>query len=207
VLHAALCKYRTQKSPKFAIWAPSHNTNLSDYIFATKGRIDNRKNLLNSDISPIRPYNMVNFGPLAAEIRWQVWGTRADFNGFRVLAALLHSTLVVGVSQPLRRWTEGATYIRHSGHHVGHWPAFYLIDGLIPCHATRRTSASTDGRPLHSQHARTLHYFDMRIHLFSKSTYFSHVCQPTFSLLRLPCVADAGIIFLPCGFYLSFFLA
>jgi len=30
---------------------------------------------------------MANFGPLAAEICWQVWGTPANFNGFRVLAA------------------------------------------------------------------------------------------------------------------------
>jgi len=48
----------------------------------------------------------------------------ANFNGFRVLAALLHGTVVVGVSQTLRRWTEGATYIRQGGHHVGHWPTF-----------------------------------------------------------------------------------
>jgi len=40
------------------------------------------------------------------------------------LAALLHGTLVVGVSQTLWRWTEGATYIRRGGHHVGHWPTF-----------------------------------------------------------------------------------
>jgi len=33
---------------------------------------------------------MVNFGTVTAEIRWQVWGTPANFNGFRVLAALLH---------------------------------------------------------------------------------------------------------------------
>ena len=45
---------------------------------------------------------MGNFGPLAAEIDQVVWGTRANFNGFRVLAALLHGTLVVGVSQTLR---------------------------------------------------------------------------------------------------------
>ena len=31
---------------------------------------------------------MVNFGPLTAEIRWRVWSTPADLNGFRVLAAL-----------------------------------------------------------------------------------------------------------------------
>jgi len=42
---------------------------------------------------------MVNFGLLTAEIRWPVWGTPANFNGFRVLAALLHGTLVVGVRQ------------------------------------------------------------------------------------------------------------
>jgi len=46
---------------------------------------------------------MVNFDPLAAEIVSLVWGTPAYFNGFRVLASLLHSTLVVGVSQTLRR--------------------------------------------------------------------------------------------------------
>jgi len=46
---------------------------------------------------------MVNLGPLAAEIVSLVWGTPTDFNGFRVLAALLHNTLVVGVSQTLRR--------------------------------------------------------------------------------------------------------
>jgi len=37
---------------------------------------------------------------------------------------LLRGTLVVGVSQTLRRWTEGATYIRQGGHHVGHWLTF-----------------------------------------------------------------------------------
>ena len=49
---------------------------------------------------------MVNFGPLTAEIDSVVlmfWGIPANFNGFRVLAALLHGTVVVGVSQALRR--------------------------------------------------------------------------------------------------------
>jgi len=46
---------------------------------------------------------MVNFGPLTVEIGSGVWDTPANFNGFRVLAALLHGTLVVGVSQTLRR--------------------------------------------------------------------------------------------------------
>ena len=46
---------------------------------------------------------MVNFGLLAAEIVSIVWGTPADSNGFGVLASLLHGTLVVGVSETLRR--------------------------------------------------------------------------------------------------------
>ena len=45
------------------------------------------------------PQNMVNFGLLAAEILSLVWGTPCNFNGFRILAALLHGTLVLGVSQ------------------------------------------------------------------------------------------------------------
>jgi len=57
------------------------------------------KNLLNIDISSTYPHNMVNFGLLTAEICWRVWGTPANFNGFRILAALLHGTLAVGVSQ------------------------------------------------------------------------------------------------------------
>ena len=46
---------------------------------------------------------MVNFDPLAAEIISLVWVTPANFNGFRVLAALLHGTQIVGVRQTLRR--------------------------------------------------------------------------------------------------------
>jgi len=45
---------------------------------------------------------MVNFGLLVTEIGSGVWGTPANFNGFHVLAALLHGTLVVGVSETLR---------------------------------------------------------------------------------------------------------
>jgi len=55
-----------------------------------------------SAISPPCPH-MVNFGPLAALIDPIVWGTPANFNGFRVLAELLHGSQVVSVSQTLRR--------------------------------------------------------------------------------------------------------
>jgi len=102
-----------------------HRTTLSGYIFATKSCIDNRKKFLSSDMSSTCPRNMVNFGLLTAEICWRVWGTPANFNGFRVLPTLLHG-IVVGVSQTLRRWTEGATYVRQGDHHVGHWPIFLV---------------------------------------------------------------------------------
>ena len=46
---------------------------------------------------------MVNFVLLAAEIVSLVWGTPVNFNGFRVLVALLHGTLEMGVSRTLRR--------------------------------------------------------------------------------------------------------
>jgi len=63
------------------------------------------KNLLSSNMSSRCPHNMAYFGPLAAEMGLPVWGTPANFNGFRVLAALglLHGSQVVIVSQTLRR--------------------------------------------------------------------------------------------------------
>ena len=94
VLNAARWKYRTQKIAKNSPSA-HHRTHLSNYIFVPKAYIDNRKNLLSSNLSRC-PHNMVNFGPLAAEIGWRVWGTPANFNVFLVLALLLHR----------RRWTE-----------------------------------------------------------------------------------------------------
>jgi len=97
------------------------------------------KNMLSSNISSTCPHNMVNFSPLAAEIVSLVWGTRGNFNGFRVLAALLYSTLVVGVSQTLRRWTEGATYIQQGGHHSGHWPTFLVTSIFCVCNSVLMT--------------------------------------------------------------------
>jgi len=65
---------------------------------------------------------MMNFGPLMAEICWRVRVATANFNGFHVLAALLHGTLVVGVSQTLWCGTDGATYIRQAAITLGIGP-------------------------------------------------------------------------------------
>ena len=121
VLRAARWKYSMQKIAKKS---PSghHPTTLSGYIINEGMHRQSEKNLLSSNISSTCPHNMVNFGPLATEICWRVWGSPTNFNGFCVLAALLHGIPVLGVSQTLWRWTEGATYIWQGGHHVGHWP-------------------------------------------------------------------------------------
>jgi len=66
-----------QKSP-----SGHHRTSLSGYIFATEADIDNRKKLLSANMSSTCPHNMMDFGPLAAEIGPVVWGTPANFNVF-----------------------------------------------------------------------------------------------------------------------------
>jgi len=118
VLHAARRKYRTQKIAKHS---PSghHRTTLSRYIFATKARIDNQKNFLNSNISR-SPYNMVNFGLLAAEIGSVVWETSANFNRFRVLPSLMQGRRSPEVNQTLHDvWPSpglaGTVYIHFWG--------------------------------------------------------------------------------------------
>ena len=112
-----------KKLPKILIW--HHCTTLLGYIFATKAHINYRKNnLLNTNVSPTCPYNIVNFGLLAAEICWQVWGTPANFNGFHVLAALLHGTRVVGVSQFVA-WNRRRHL--HSAGRPSRWALAYIL--------------------------------------------------------------------------------
>jgi len=89
-----------KESPKIAIWAPSHNF-VGLYLRNYGIYRQSEKNLLSSNIFSTCPQKIVNFGPLEAEIVSLVWGTPANFNGFRVLAALLHGTL--WASAKLRR--------------------------------------------------------------------------------------------------------
>jgi len=92
--------------------SPSGHHRTSGYIFSTKAHIDNQKNLLSSNISFTCPHNIVNFSPLVAEIVSLVWGTSANFSGFRVLASLLQR----------RRSTEANQTL----HNV--WPLPRLVD-------------------------------------------------------------------------------
>ena len=98
-----------EKSP-----SAHHRTTLSDYISATKACMDNPKKMLNNNTSSMCPHNMVNLGLLTAEIGWWVWGTTANFNGFCILASLLHRRLSTEVNQTLHDvwpspWLVGPT--------------------------------------------------------------------------------------------------
>jgi len=90
-----LKRHDAKSHQKIAIWAPLHNF-VGLYLCMYR---QSEKKLLNSNIFSTCPHNMVNFGPLGAEIILLVWGTPANFNRFCVLAALQHGTLVVGVNQ------------------------------------------------------------------------------------------------------------
>jgi len=67
---------------------------------------------------------MVNFGLLAAEIDPVVWGTPANFNGFRMGSVTARQSS--SERQPnFAELNRGChTYVWQGDHHVGHWPTF-----------------------------------------------------------------------------------
>ena len=72
--------------------------------------------------------NMVNFGPLAAEIVSGDWVTPATFNGFRVLAALLHAACSSGRQPnfaPLNRGRHLCSAGRPSRWPLAHISSYY----------------------------------------------------------------------------------
>jgi len=60
--------------------------------------------LLNSNISSICSYSVVNFGPLTAETGWRVWGTPAHYNGVRVFNWLRYC-IDVAPRKSTKLWT------------------------------------------------------------------------------------------------------
>jgi len=98
------------------------------------------KNLLNSNISSTGPYNIVNIGPLTAEIGSLVWGTPANFNGCYVLALLMHQC----------HWTE----VNQILHDV--WPSpglvhyIYIFAGSCPLTEFYQVPNSLSVQLLHS---------------------------------------------------------
>jgi len=102
VLHAARWKYRTQKLRK----NNRHLRTMEQTCRAISSQLRHvstigKENVLSSNISSTYLHNMLNFGPLTAEIGSGVWSTPANFNGFRFLASLLHQCLSTEVNQTL----------------------------------------------------------------------------------------------------------
>ena len=88
---AALGRWKIQDAKnrqKFAICTSWHK--FLELHLRKWGMYRQPENMLYNNISSTCFYNMVNLGPLTAEICLPVWGTPANFNGFRVLASLRH---------------------------------------------------------------------------------------------------------------------
>jgi len=133
VLHAARWKCRTKKIAKDS---PSghHRTTLSGHIFATKARNNNWKKLVKQQCLP---HMSSQYGELWPTNGWDLlarFGHPANLNGFRVLAALLHGTRVVGV-----RMEEGqslhALTIYHRHDNTASWDA--PLNKLLTSHLWR----------------------------------------------------------------------
>ena len=67
---------------------------LSSILFFSSPNLSGRNSIC--------PQNILNFSLLTAEICWRVWGTPANFNGFRVLASLLQRRRSTEANQTLR---------------------------------------------------------------------------------------------------------
>ena len=99
-----------------------------------------RKNLLSSNMSHMSP----QYGELRPTSGWDRFtslGYPCKFPPVLRLGRITARHLVVGVSQTLRRWTEGATYIRQGDHHVRHWPKL-LVFGYIVEHTNTKIPSS-----------------------------------------------------------------
>jgi len=93
-----------------------------------KARIDNRKRKL------VKQQYVLHMSPQYSELRPTSGWDRLTSLGYPCIFQLVLRLgsftarhLVVGISQTLRRWTEGATYIRQGDHHVGQWPTFLVF--------------------------------------------------------------------------------
>ena len=136
------CTWLTENAKRKNSPSAHHHTTLSGYIFATKACTDNRKKKLIKQQYLL--HNMVNFGPLVAEIDPVVWGTPANFNGFRILAALLHDTLVLGVSH-----TAALNRGRHlySAGRPSRWALAHIL--VLWCCSCHQQTASKQQPALH----------------------------------------------------------
>jgi len=120
-----------KKSPKIAIFAPSHNF-VGLYL---------RKLRYVSSIGnkPAKQQYVLQMSPQYGELRptsgWDRFVTLGHLTTFQLVSRLGSVTarhVVVGVSHTLRRWIDGATYVWQGDHQVGHWPTFLVLNKQSP---------------------------------------------------------------------------
>ena len=126
LLHAARWKHRTQKVAK--------NCHLGTIAQVRRAISSQLRNVSIIAKKLVKQQYVLHMFPQYGELRRTSGWDRLTSLGypckFQLLSRLGSVTarhLVVGVSQTLRRWTEGATYIRQGDHHVGHWPTFLVV--------------------------------------------------------------------------------
>jgi len=85
--------------------------------------------LYSGNISSTCPHNMVNFGPLAAEIGPVDWGTPANFNWFRVLAAQLQRRRSTEPNQTLHGVWPSSGLVHDIIHFRGFLPRYEILPG------------------------------------------------------------------------------
>jgi len=128
----ACWKYRTQKSPK-----SRHLRTIVQLRQAVSSQLRHvstiGKNLLSSNIACRCSHNMVNFCLVVAEIDPVIWGTPANFNSFRVLAALLHGSHIV--SQPNFAALNRGLHLCSAGR-PSRWALAHILVKIINSHET-----------------------------------------------------------------------
>jgi len=112
-----------------------HHTTLSGSVFATKTCIDNQKKLVKQQYLPLMS---LQYGEPTSG--WDLLVSLGYPSKFQrvsrlVLAALLHGIVVVGVSQTLQHWTDGATLFGRVAITLGIGPHSSLVLGccLLEC--------------------------------------------------------------------------
>jgi len=78
------------------------------------------------------PHNMANFGPLAAEIYPVVWGTPANFNGFRVLQRYCMHGIYSSGRQPIFAALNRGRHLCLSGR-----PSLWALAHILVCRILR----------------------------------------------------------------------
>ena len=142
-------------------------------------------------MSSRRPHNMVNFGPLAAEISLPVWGTPPNFNGFHMLASLLHQRCSTEVNQTSHDVWPSLGLVHYIYIFGGYCPltefckvqsspkslAFSYIGSVTASSGqqpnftalSRRRHLYSAGRPSHWSSAHVLVYFNVPVVLMAVS--------------------------------------